>query len=89
MRLFLLLAAVALIALTLTLPATAAPPENPNCWGVVTSQLKGDVGAHAASFAGEPRLGLANVARDLGFDHISELGSFLATVDEVDATSCP
>ena len=89
MRVFLLVAAVAVIALTLTLPATAAPPENPNCWGVVTSQLKGDVGAHASSFAGEPRLGLANVARALGFDHISELGSFLAEVDDVEATSCP
>jgi hypothetical protein len=89
-RLLVVVAAIAVIALTVTLPATAAPPEN--CWGVVTSQRAtsvGDVGEHSSSFAGEPRLGLGNVAGLLGFDSVGDLGSFLASVDNIEATSCP
>ncbi|MGH8913102.1 MAG: hypothetical protein ACRDZM_01145, partial [Acidimicrobiia bacterium] len=59
-------------------------------WGVVTSQravAEGDMGEHSSSFY-EPRLGLGNVARLFEFDHVSELGVFLATVDGIEATSC-
>ena len=62
-----------------------------NCWGVVTSQRAStvhDIGEHSASQS-EPRLGLGNVARLFGFDSVGELGSFLASVDELDATHCP
>ena len=45
------------------------------------------MGDHASS-EGVPRDGLANVSRDFGFDHISDFGSFLATIDNVDATQC-
>jgi hypothetical protein len=92
MRRLLILAAVAAMALSLSAPAPAQMPESANCWGVVTSQravAAGDVGEHASSFAGEPRLGLGNVARLFGFESVGELGSFLASVDELDATSCP
>jgi hypothetical protein len=89
-RFLVVVAGIAVIALTVTLPATAAPPEN--CWGVVTSQRAtsvGDVGEHSSSFAGEPRLGLGNVARLFSFDSVGDLGSFLASVDDIEATSCP
>ena len=68
-----------------------------NCWGVVSSQLahvEGGIGEHASSQA-TPRLGLGNVAR-LFYDQgliasptLSALGSFLASLDEYDETSCP
>jgi hypothetical protein len=70
-------------------PAFAAGGKN--CWGVVTSQRAStvhDIGAHASSQS-TPRLGLGNAARLFGFDHVSELGSFLASVDGLDATHCP
>ncbi len=92
MRLLSILAAVAAMALTLALPATAQTPATANCFGVVTSQRAvsvGDVGEHSSSFAGEPRLGLGNVARLFGFESVGELGSFLASIDELGATSCP
>jgi len=78
-------------ALAMALPAAAAP-DSANCWGVVTSQRAvavGDVGEHSSAFAGEPRAGLGNVAGLLGFDSVGELGSFLASVDGIAATSCP
>lgn len=87
-----------ILALAAAQPVWANAPDNPNCWGVVTSQRAvavGDIGEHASSFAGEPRLGLGNVARllfDLGLTagpHVSDLGSFLATVDGIAATECP
>jgi hypothetical protein len=62
-----------------------------NCWGTVTAQRAStvhDVGEHSSSQS-EPRLGLGNVARLFGFAHVSDLGSFLASVDELDATQCP
>jgi hypothetical protein len=70
-------------------PAFAAGDEN--CWGTVTSQRAStvhDIGEHSSS-QGEPRLGLGNVARLFGFDSVGALGSFLASVDELDATQCP
>ncbi len=75
--------------------ALAAAPANPNCWGVVTSQRAStlhDLGQHVSSQP-TPRLGLGNVARLLsdltGGTHVSDLGSFLASVDQIDATQCP
>lgn len=86
-----------LIVTLLLLAATATPalanggPTNPNCWGVVTSQRAATVhtiGDHASGQT-EPRLGLGNVARAFGFDHVSDLGTFLATLDGIEATQCP
>lgn len=81
--------------LTLMLLAISFGPafadDGRNCWGTVTSQRAStvhDIGEHSASQS-EPRLGLGNVARLFGFDHVSELGSFLASVDGLDATQCP
>ncbi|MDJ1421631.1 MAG: hypothetical protein M5U10_06920 [Candidatus Methanoperedens sp.] len=81
---------VALFAAISAQQALADAPANPQCWGVVTSQLakEGGVGEHASNQE-EPRAGLGNIARLFGFDHVSDLGSFLATVDGVDATQCP
>ena len=90
-------------ALMLAIPAIAMAdgPANPNCWGVVTSQLAtntppGTVGAHASDPIPDqpgretPRLGLHNVATELfGLEHVSQLGTLLATIDQVDATQCP
>jgi len=67
--------------------ALAGSPDNPNCWGVVTSQrasTQHDVGEHASSQA-VPRSGLGNNP----FGHVSDLGSFLAGIDGIDATNCP
>jgi hypothetical protein len=74
-------------------PASAGPPANPNCLGVVTSQravANHDIGAHASAQE-EPRLGLGNVARLLLGEgaHVGDMGSFLGMIDEDDATSCP
>jgi hypothetical protein len=89
-------AALALGGLALvSLPAVAAAdtPENPNCFGVVSSQravAHHDIGEHASSQE-EPRLGLGNVTRlILGEDaHIGDFGAFLGQIDEDEATSCP
>jgi hypothetical protein len=35
-----------------------------------------------------PRVGLGNLARSLGFNHISEMGTFLAEIDVIEATEC-
>lgn len=91
-RLFVAILVFGLIT-ALALPALAAQPANPNCWGVVSAQAaqQGGLGEHSSSFAGEPRLGLGNVARVvLGEDaHVSDLGTVLAGLDEIEATSCP
>jgi hypothetical protein len=87
MRLLVVLATVLALTIVLAMPAMAAK----NCWGVVTSQRAvavGDIGEHSSSFAGEPRLGLGNVARLFEFNHVSELGAFLAEVDGISATTC-
>lgn len=73
--------------------ASASPPDNSNCLGVVTAQratAHHDIGEHASSQE-EPRLGLGNVARLLlGEDaHVGDLGAFLAVIDGDDATNCP
>jgi hypothetical protein len=87
-------------ALAVPTAATASAPANPNCWGVVTSQFAGTapgaVGAHASDpptldlFPNRPgRSGLGEIVQVLGLGHVSDLGTFLAGVDEVPATSCP
>ncbi len=73
--------------------ASAEPPANPNCLGVVTSQravAHHDIGEHASAQE-EPRLGLGNVTRlVLGPDaHIGDLGAFLGQIDGDPATNCP
>ena len=78
----------------LALPAWADAPDNPNCWGVVSSQFAkaaGGLGEHSSSFAGEPRLGLGNVARAVLGEgaHVSDLGTALAGLDALAETSCP
>ena len=77
-----------LLAIT-AVPALA--DDGRNCWGTVTSQRAStahDIGEHSSS-QDEPRLGLGNVARLFGFEHVSDLGSFLASVDGMNETQCP
>lgn len=73
-------------------PAAAAQTSDvpKNCWGVVSGQRAqtGGLGDHASQQS-TPRAGLGNLSRTLGFDHISELGSFLAEVDDIPDTECP
>jgi hypothetical protein len=91
MRLVVLVGAV--LGFGVFAPVGAADqPANPECWGVVTSQrasTEHDVGTHSSS-QNEPRLGIGNVA-DLftGSSQPGELGSVLASLDELDATHCP
>ena len=58
------LAAVAFAVATVA-PVAAAPPDEPpaGCWGELSRGLAqaGGMGEHASSFAGQPRVGLANV----------------------------
>lgn len=78
-------------ALALAAPASAEKPPSTNCWGVVSSQSaqsSGGLGEHSSSFAGEPRLGLGNVARAFGLEGPGELGSVLATLDGDATTVC-
>jgi hypothetical protein len=101
MRLRVLTVSVTAVAtLVFTAGATADPPANPNCWGVVTSQFAGTapgaVGAHASDpptldlFPNRPgRSGLGEIVQVLGLDHVSDLGTFLAGIDGVSATFCP
>jgi hypothetical protein len=85
---------LALSAGIVTAPAASAdPPDNPDCLGVVTAQravAHHDIGEHASS-QDEPRLGLGNVTRLLLGDdaHIGDLGSLLGVIDEDPATNCP
>lgn len=83
-----LLFALVLGAMTF-MPAYA--DDGRNCWGTVTAQRAStahDIGEHSSAQS-EPRLGLGNVTRLFGFDHVSELGSFLASLDGLDETQCP
>lgn len=69
--------------------AQSSQGENKNCWGVVSAQRArtGGLGEHASQQE-TPRAGLGNLSRALGFDHISELGSFLADIDGIPETEC-
>lgn len=91
---------IAVATLVFTAAAMADTPANPNCWGVVTSQFAGTapgaVGTHASDpptldlFPNRPgRSGLGEIVQVLGLDHVSDLGTFLAGIDGVPATSCP
>lgn len=82
------------LAIALTVPAATFAADNSNCWGVVTSQFASiyrEMGEHASFFAGEPRLGLGNVARIvLGDDAtLGDLGQALGDADGLSGTSCP
>ena len=87
-RLFASLTLVALLTFGGATAAIAEPPPKA-CWGVVTGQAArtGVMGQHASEQS-EPRAGLGNLSRDLGFDHLSDLGAFLAEIDGIDETSC-
>ncbi|MEX0783623.1 MAG: hypothetical protein WD557_13345 [Dehalococcoidia bacterium] len=62
-----------------------------SCWGIVSGQrasTEHDIGEHArASEREQPRMGLGNTAALFGLS-VPELGTFLASVDGIDATSC-
>ena len=94
MRITRLLATAGLAAgatLALAAPASADQPSSTNCWGVVSAQAaksSGGLGEHSSSFAGEPRLGLGNVARVFDLEGPGEPGSFLASVDGDPTTTC-
>jgi hypothetical protein len=92
-----LILALLLLVVTVVPALAAGGPTHPNCWGTVTSQRAStlhDIGKHVSSQS-EPRAGLGNVARELynlgltSGPHVSDLGSFLASVDGLDATQCP
>jgi hypothetical protein len=88
----LIVAMLVLMVLGGLAPAASAQSANrngKNCWGVVSAQAAqvGGLGEHASQQE-EPRSGLGNLSRTLGFDHISAFGSFLATVDGIDQTTC-
>lgn len=93
MRARILIAAMLVVMLLGGLaPAAAAQSpqgEGKNCWGVVSAQRArtGGLGEHSSQQE-NPRLGLGNLTRILEFDHISELGSFLAEVDDIPETQC-
>jgi hypothetical protein len=62
----LVLVGAILIAAAFPAGVMAAPPNNPDCWGAAASDLAqsstGAMGQHSSSFAGQPRLGIGNVA---------------------------
>lgn len=78
-----------LIGLAPMASAQSANASGKNCWGVVSAQRAqlGGLGDHSSDQA-EPRAGLGNLSRDLDYDHISELGAFLAEVDGIAETTC-
>lgn len=90
-----LAAAAALVVVTLGSLASAAGAqsaqgEDKNCWGVVSAQRAravGGLGEHASPQE-EPRVGLGNLPALFGLDHISEVGTFLAQIDEIPETEC-
>jgi hypothetical protein len=62
-----------------------------SCFGIASGQrasVVGDTGEHASSFD-EPRTGIGQlIFKVFGFSSIGEAGSFLASVDGIDATHC-
>ncbi|HEX6255627.1 MAG TPA: hypothetical protein VFZ70_07410 [Euzebyales bacterium] len=89
---------VAMLALMLVgglAPAASAVPDSAGkaggseCWGIVSAQAakEGGLGTHSSEQE-EPRSGLGNLSRELGFDSLGSFGSFLATVDGIDSTEC-
>jgi hypothetical protein len=87
----LIITVVLVIVLMAPQIALAAPPDSAHCWGQVTSQRATstqDMGEHSSQQT-EPRVGLGNLARILGFDSVGEMGAALAEIDGIEATSCP
>ena len=89
-RLGLALGTAALAATMFAPGAFAAEPQN--CWGTVSYQLaqvSGGLGGHTSS-QDEPRLGLGNVARLFLGDgaKVYQLGTLLASIDNLEETSC-
>jgi hypothetical protein len=92
-----LLAIPAALALTLALSSAAAAGVGDNdtpiesCFGIASGQrasIYGDTGEHSSSFD-EPRRGIGQlIFKDFGFSSIGAAGSFLASVDGLDGTSC-
>ena len=92
-----LLAFPAALALTVAVSSAAAAGVGDNdtplksCFGIVSGQrasVYGDTGEHSSSFD-EPRRGIGQlIFKDFGLSSIGEAGSFLATVDGLDATDC-
>jgi hypothetical protein len=87
-------AIIATLAIAIGAPAAVSAADNSRCWGAVTSQRAvalHDMGEHSSSFAGERRLGLANVARlVLGEGAtLGDLGQALGSLDGIPETSCP
>jgi hypothetical protein len=91
--------ALALAAVPSVASADLIDPNGPiqSCFGIASGQRAStlhDTGQHASSFE-EPRLGIGNIAfRDalglgLFFDSVGEVGSLLASIDEIEATHCP
>jgi hypothetical protein len=91
-------AVAALLGGVLALPAVAAAdepvwsgqPEAANCWGTVVEQRAStlhDIGEHSSAQE-EPRMGVGNLAHLFG-GKPGDAGSFLATVDDLEVTSCP
>jgi hypothetical protein len=97
MRRLLLVGGCAVVfALSGVAPASAdlSNPQTPiqSCFGIAAGQRASalhDLGEHTSSFP-EPRTGIGNlVFRVFGFSSVGEAGSFLASVDDIDATHCP
>lgn len=92
-----LLAIPAALALTVALSSVAAAGVGDNdtplksCFGVASGQrasVYGDTGEHSSSFD-EPRRGIGQlIFKDFGLSSIGEAGSFLASVDGLNATHC-
>ena len=78
---------VATIGITMTATAIAENPKDttpPNTWGKAASGADpGEMGEHASSFAGQSRIGIGNVAKDLvpGGNHPSDVPGFLCGLE--------
>jgi hypothetical protein len=70
-------------------PGSAGKAGGAECWGIVSAQAAGEggLGEHSSNQA-NPRFGLGNLYRELGFNSLAALGAYLAQVDGIDATMC-
>lgn len=82
----LVLTAILLLALP---PSVTAQDDFKKCWGVVTSQrARSEEGIADHSSNQTDRIGLGNVVRLFGLDHIGLLGQLLAMLDDIEETEC-